>query len=177
MKVAYQIADEESQKIFFSTPETLSDDLLDSGYEAELRTPEYDQYAILGYVPPSVLINDGWWLRCFECDEQIDSDSEKYVAEGKRIFCCSECHEINHEHREAMRQTEQRLSSFLLQTFPGISDIFVYQDHEGICAKFKFPGGERYATWHGARNSISYLAQDEKAAIAYFFSRRFVKAC
>lgn len=168
MKVAYLIRDEETQKIFFSTPETLTSDLRDTGYEVQHRTPEYDQYAILGYVPPDVLINNGWWLHCFECDKYIDSGAEKYVTEGKRIFCCPECHAKNYENREAMRQTEQRASIFLTNKFPGISHIFVYQDHEGLCAKFKFPGGERYATWHSARNSITYLPQDEKAAIAYF---------
>lgn len=170
MKVAYLISDEESQKIFFSTPETLTSDIYRIGYVVQHRTTEYDQYAILGYVPPDVLINDGWQLKCLECDESIDSDTEKYLTEGKRIFCCPECHAKNYEHREAMRQTEQRVSIFLTNRFPKASDIFVYQDHEGLCAKFKFPGGARYATWHSARNSISYLSQDEEAAIAYFCS-------
>jgi hypothetical protein len=69
--------------------------------------PKYNQYADLGYVPPKVLIADGWGFGCWECDSIVDSENEQEEPEGmdtedgyyypepvfngRQVFCCQQC--------------------------------------------------------------------------------------
>lgn len=39
------------------------------------REKKYDQYADRGEVPKSVLISDGWWFTCCECEKMVDKDA------------------------------------------------------------------------------------------------------
>ncbi len=45
--------------------------------EAAARCPQYDQFAPVGFVPPRVLLEDGWSLCCRECDRMFDEENEQ----------------------------------------------------------------------------------------------------
>lgn len=56
------------------------------------RATEYDQYVEKGYVPVSILLNDGWWQYCL-CGEQVNKDSFDYGASivDEDVYCSQDC--------------------------------------------------------------------------------------
>lgn len=57
------------------------------------REARYDQYADKGEVPLEVLLKDGWWWTCKECDRQVTQVDIDY--KGAKIISgvpyCGDC--------------------------------------------------------------------------------------
>jgi hypothetical protein len=59
-----------------------------------VRSPEFDQYASTGDIPPLVLISAGWWIECAYCGHELtdsyegpDGEELEPVADGVRVYC------------------------------------------------------------------------------------------
>lgn len=64
------------------------------------REAKFDKYAANGYVPPLVLLEDGWWFECKKCFKQVSFDDlynvkKEDVTEAGRqsVYCSSKCRE------------------------------------------------------------------------------------
>jgi hypothetical protein len=174
MNLAYRVGDDEEQEVIFTSN---SESMLFNNYEVVERCPNYDQYEKIGYVPSEVLINDGWWIDCSECETTVRGDYWDYendvdlnpVFIGNSVFCCQACYDKSVERIEAIRQSERRVTNFLMSKYPEISNLQVYACTDEAVARFKFPGSKYEAEWRTNQpDCISYCQVDKEAAIAYF---------
>lgn len=101
----------------------------EEGYEIE-RKSEYDKYEKLGYVPPKVLIEDGWWFECNQCYRKIDYEYYDYekeeslnpVFEEDKVFCSYDCKCNYQKDVEITKQLKEQYKQFVKSKFPK-SDI------------------------------------------------------
>lgn len=168
-KVAWKVEDEESAWIVMA-PSAKSAKakgaymfLSEAEYVTAERSPEYDEYAELGYVPPKELINRGWYLECQECSSRIDSDNEQEdeqgnyyypepVFEGEYAYCCQDCYDIWIQKKKTYKKRKAETISLLTQRYPFARGINVYggwTESEEVYAFFTY-GNNRRAEWRSS---------------------------
>ncbi|MCA9368265.1 hypothetical protein KC887_08500, partial [Candidatus Kaiserbacteria bacterium] len=116
------------------------------------RQPAYDDWAELGYVPPLVLIADGWHFECDHCGFEVDQDDDgKPVAIGRRVFCNENCAAIHVVRGAELFRRRDRLWSIVLERWPwarprmisvgcpGSCDCFT-SDRDNVFARLVFSG-------------------------------------
>jgi len=119
------------------------------------RSPEYDQYTHLGYVPIKALYDDNWWFECWECLQQIpledddEGNSLEPVFEEKKAFCSKECQQDFYALREVRLKQHDEAKQQLLKRLPkGIEITSCYGGgHHPIRIRFTFPGGKHPVGW------------------------------
>lgn len=106
------------------------------------RTPEYDQYADLGYVPPMVLLEKGWVFSCNQCGTRVDEENEQEmpldieseedyyypdpISEGSEVYCSTDCY-INYlESWRTIRKHRKAAREYVLLHYPLLTDMHVY---------------------------------------------------
>jgi hypothetical protein len=58
------------------------------------RAKEFDEYAAQGFVPPLVLLKNGWWFTCSGCFERVSEEDSCVIEAGPNtVFCSKECQE------------------------------------------------------------------------------------
>lgn len=159
-----------------------------------IRKPEFDAYAP-GPVPPTVLLEHGWWMECQECSIRIDLDSEpedddgnpiefEPVDYGKRVFCCPTCQGIYFAKARANQAARAALVELIHTKFPGctIERIHVYGERleqaekdyaSGVhaSAHFKFPGAQYGATYHFG-DPMTYVSSVDAEAFKALYGRK-----
>lgn len=122
------------------------------------REPQFDQYAP-GPVPPSVLIEHGWWFECWHCGEQVDEYTEtEIVYEGSRVYCCMGCRQAAYAKSRRRQAAHAALIEVFESKYPDctIKHVHVYDDELLPPAKiggamssvsFMFPGAKYGATF------------------------------
>lgn len=137
------------------------------------RKRQYDKYAEQGYVPPLVLIDDGWRFVCLECEREVhsdmacDIDDEELNPEdfepreyGKdNVFCSAECERAFHERARLNADAKEELRKTFEQKFPDATITFLHvcgtklEPHiageaYNCSVKFTFPGSQGLeCTW------------------------------
>lgn len=58
------------------------------------RMKDLDQFASLGYVPKSALLEKGWWFECcgYKCSKHVTEDDSPVIVD-EYVFCSNECSE------------------------------------------------------------------------------------
>lgn len=130
------------------------------------RAPAFDAYAP-GPVPPTVLLEHGWWQECLECGrrcehESYDDDHDEElnpVDHGDQIFCTPRCQGVNFAKARANTAARAAMVELVLTRFPGctIKRVHVYGERleksepgHGLLstAEFTFPGAQYGASYH-----------------------------
>lgn len=118
----------------------------EEGYQVE-RKPEYDKYEKLSYVPPKVLIEDGWWFYCDKCDKRIDYEYYDYeqeeslnpVFDKEKIFCSMECCDNYNQEVLAEKKLKEDSVQFIKHRFPK-ADIKLFLGHsKRMHVEFELP--------------------------------------
>ena len=111
-----------------------------------VRAPEFDKYAHKGGPDPQDFLNEGWWLGCTNCGEQVsydaaedwnadieDGSSDKapmtVLVEGNNLFCNQGCRDEYHAERELWAKNEADALRATLEKFPGVEVTRVYSAH------------------------------------------------
>lgn len=94
------------------------------------RARKYDGYGSADAIPVELLIGDGWYFYCQNCDMQMAEDtleeeniqvSDVIGTLGGPVFCCAAC-EKKHEER---KQRDKRIKDEILRTMQWrLEDIF-----------------------------------------------------
>lgn len=106
------------------------------------RQPEWDQYAVQGYVPALDLIYAGWWFECHGCGTQIAAeyiggrdrshfDAADYALDreygpdltvpvmepvelpAQRVWCCAQCRDDDLAERAKIKRWQERVLAWL----------------------------------------------------------------
>jgi hypothetical protein len=133
------------------------------------RAPDFDKYAELGYVPPHVLIEVGWWLECIECNTKVSDDFEtdegdalEPIYKGDNVFCSAECHYSFYEARRMDKENKERVTQAALEKWPGITVVDANGYHKDIMVEFSFPGSLGTATWRLNAESVMVQQRDHE---------------
>lgn len=134
--------------------------------ESCCRVPEFDAYAP-GPVPPLVLIDNGWWFECLECnrrvsldmeeeleDEGLDPASFQPVEQGSSVFCSSACQHKYETDKIKKAEAKAELERIFLEKFPGATVVSVHLGghnlndpysgfNSAVYVLFTFPGSKR----------------------------------
>jgi len=88
------------------------------------RCKQYDQFNDLGYVPPRILIGDGWWFHCYNCGVTISEDSEDVnlddiVCYGSEvIYCSTDCIKASHKEKAKFEECFLEFKLLLREEYP-----------------------------------------------------------
>lgn len=117
------------------------------------RTPAWDEFAELGYVPPLELLRAGWRLPCWHCDREIDADDglEDVTSSMRAVFCGQACFDAWTARRAEIHARKERLAKIAAECWPWaeISSAFngspgtckcFGDDHENVAARLTFAG-------------------------------------
>lgn len=120
------------------------------------RAKQYDEYADKGYVPPLVLINDGWWFECCHCgrrceEEGYDYDTDEPIpvedmieAGRQSVYCNQSCKDA----REAeIKERNEKFEAFKEKILESRPDLDFTEWTGGwpwitMTGKFMFPGSK-----------------------------------
>jgi hypothetical protein len=180
METAWSVKDGEGEWIVFAEDEEHA--RLKGAYrflpdsediEAE-RSPEWDKYLELGYVPPKAMIEAGWWFACDKCESRVDEDNEQEdeedneyypepVFEGQKVFCCQRCRDEWHKDRATEKQRKEEAIALLSSLFPKAQNIKVHGGKPGfdVYATFKF-GDNKEAHWKSSNPDVVTIGQIDK---------------
>jgi hypothetical protein len=181
--VAWRVDDEETGEatIVFAAEESIAAVegacLLCSDLEAIKveRSPEYDQYAALEYVPAEVLYSDGMWFECPHCLCQVSQNNENEDEygqpvepkfSGEVVFCSQECQADFKAETERIQARRDKAKKDLLELFPGISITRCWGGDElhPVIVEFHFPGGAKTVRWNGKEpNEVDVINVDVPA--------------
>jgi hypothetical protein len=166
MKAAYKVTGEEGDVIVFA--ESVDDaaqvgafHLADAAeYVSVELKPDYDQYSELGYVPAEILIRDGWYFFCLQCESRVDSsfedeDGEPVLPEyeGRHVFCCEMCQSQYHHDRKHEDADRAASKADMEQRYPGITRLSVYGGGDySVYVQFHFPGGKHAVSWDSSKS-------------------------
>jgi hypothetical protein len=158
-KLAYRLADEDSEKIAFLTEEEATS--CSEEYEV-IRAQEYDKYLEIGYVPIQVLLDDGWWFECHFCGQKVDAEAWDYnddlpldlVVLDRHIFCSQSCHDSYMNRKEYYRSEKQKWTNYLMQSFPQITSLHVVVGDDRTYAQFLVPGCKYKVNWYSDNKGI-----------------------
>ena len=109
------------------------------------RTPQFDQYAEQGYVPPKVLLANGWWLPCHAChatiSEYVDNPDD-VVEEGSNAFCNTDCQQMHHDTVNHINTQHNHYRQLILAKYPYHPFTNWQQGYPlyTLSAEFDFPG-------------------------------------
>jgi len=136
---AYGVEDLENDSYFFIF--SLSKNEENSKHTLFLRKPEYDQYCLLGYVPPEVTVQDGYWEVCAYCDVDIHKsiEGQQPTYAGALAFCCKEHEEKYMEQRELNRIRIQQVKAVLGSQFKPEAGVKVTTCY-GLSAEINIQG-------------------------------------
>lgn len=125
------------------------------------RTPEYDQYAELGYVPPQVLLQNGWFFYCTECGSKVDEENEQElpdyieteenyfypdpVFEKSEVYCSTDCYLAHLNRWRTIRKHRKTARDYVLLHYPLLTDLHVYGGGKGYKTYVDFDFGGTYA--------------------------------
>ena len=110
------------------------------------RAPDFDAYALLGYVPADVLVDHGWFIFCQRCEARVDGDNDHdLVVEGRNQWCSPQCRE--RDARERARREAKRSAgrADFCARFPGAtvkSVIVGGASGDDVTVRFTFPGAQ-----------------------------------
>ena len=149
------------------------------------RTPDYDQYADLGYVPPKVLLEKGWVFSCNQCGRQVDQENEQEVPEdveseeeyyypdpvfeSDKVYCSSKCYTDHLESWKIIRKHRKAATEYVLLHYPLLTDLHVYGGGHGYKTYVDFDFGGTYAmnvvfnVEAGKPEQLSVRVQDSEA--------------
>lgn len=164
-KVAYK-ADTEDGGSFILFVHSANELKRTDEYEQITRTPEYDNFASLGYVPAQQLHEEGWTFNCHECETEINSECFDYqndleiqpVFASNLSFCSQECYQIFIEERAERIKAKLALQ----QKYSGITNIATWRQPDNeIVIHFKFPGGKDYVEWKSSDPDHVWITQKD----------------
>jgi len=144
-----------------------------TGFE---RSPEYDDWAEIGYVPAGFLDLQGWWFNCWECEGRVDWDDDDDgnpqhpVFCGTKAFCSAECCKAYDDKREKVRSMRAIARQQFDTLFPEATIIssWVQTEKNRVQFDFKFPGGKGWAHWSTDEpGAVSHERRDAGAWEAY----------
>jgi len=137
------------------------------------RKPEYDIYAP-GPVPPSVLMEDGWWFECSGCGRNVYADEDEDgnelcpVIETRQVWCSPEC-KRRQEEREA-KWTMERVAaeraavSATVAAFPGVLVKRVNpQSRQRTYVEFLLPDQKTVVSWEVGSKHVGVLPAELEA--------------
>lgn len=176
MQVAYQLFDKNNNsEIVFALPkyiQTIAEEHECRDWE---RIPDYDRYYGLGYVPLEELIKNSWALQCDNCEKTITHETIDPVIVGNTIFCCGDCNRSYYERIEEKKQTHARVSRYLLDRYPRLTNLFVVSRKGNIEASFDFPKGKYSARWQmNIPDIISVNEKDDRMVAVKYFTKHIV---
>lgn len=130
-------------------------------YTKVVRSPEYDDWSEIGFVPAGFLDLQGWSFTCWECEGSVDWDWDEDDVEdgedptpkypvfcGRRAFCSSQCCKAYDDEREKVRSMSAIAKEQFDSLFPEATNTYSWIDSDGIAhIHFNFPGGEGRVTW------------------------------
>jgi len=110
------------------------------------RAKQYDVHAEKGWVPPSVLIGDGWQMGCWGCNDTVseygmDRDGNEWdltaiIDVGPEKFYCSKgCKDAYEAEVNRINGLHQKSAAWMKERYP---DLNLYE-REGPCTSNKHP--------------------------------------
>jgi hypothetical protein len=133
--------------------------------EAE-RTPEFDQYESLGYVPTEALIANDWYLYCDHCGRRSDCEEDdnhddrkvEHVFRGRFYFCHPDCEHSWRAERDRVKADQAKYREYLVGKYPGLTVKTIFGgDKHGLLAFVEFPGGKGECS-QAAGSEESYIS-------------------
>lgn len=144
-----------------------------------IRRPRYDKYAP-GPVPPAVLIEDGWWFECAECNRRVNDDMEETDENGEMlcptsderypdyIWCSSACRDKDIAGREAKRARLAVAKAEVAALYPGSEIDHIWEaGDDKIRAMVIVPGLKYRVNWEQGSSTIGVHPDDIPAWQAY----------
>lgn len=168
MNKAWYVQDEEYAVIVFAPNEAIARSKGAWSLTSELEdlevkpSPEYEEFAAIGYVPVDVLINNGWWHECNQCGRRVEQDWEEQnedmdedeepiapIFERDIVFCCPSCKTTAKHEADIRRIRKSQARAVLRSRYPGIHSLSVYSggSQYSTSASFKFPSGKHTVKW------------------------------
>lgn len=164
-KVAFCIEiDEDEAEVIFREESQLS--TLEDRYQLARRSPEWDEYASLGYVPAKAKFDAGWWQRCEHCGATVWDEEIGPVFDGKYAFCSEEHQNAERAVIAEQKQRYEDARLLLSSRFPDLFDLFLCGGHPGfpVYGSFSLPGFRFIISWNDrSPDEYSIRPEDEKA--------------
>jgi hypothetical protein len=181
MSTAWKIKDDEGEWIVIAKDEWNARlkgayyFLTDVEFVEAKRSPEWDEFSELGYVPPKAMIEVGWQLTCYECESVVDEENEQEdeegneyypepVFEGQKVFCCQQCRDTWHRDRATEKQRKEEAIALLSKRYPKAQNIKAHGGSPGddAYASFRF-GNNKRAKWKSSDPDVVTIRKIDKA--------------
>lgn len=182
---AYMVSDDEHSVIEFSEHAVVARrngaNELSADFELVScrRAPYADPYAEQGWVPPQVLMANGWWIGCRHCGNQVWEDGEDEdgnpaapIFEGQDVYCDQGCKDAEDHDRAERAKRKQEVIDGTLARWPEAEIIFANSHDKDRSVQFRFEGGKYPITWRLGENAVLITPCDLHAYRAWDYRQQ-----
>jgi hypothetical protein len=148
------------------------------------RAPWADQFAGQPFIPAKAYHEQGWWMYCNNCENQLYEDEEDdegnplaIVYDGRHAYCDQSCKDARDKEISDANAKGEAFKAKVLAERPDltITEWSIGWPRISMSAKFQFPGS-RYGgsvSDHDGDGTLSwYVAQGDKAAWDFYQKER-----
>lgn len=143
------------------------------------RAAYADDFAEQGWVPPQVLLANGWWMGCRYCGNQVWEDGEdedgnpaEPVFEGQGVYCDQGCKDAEEHDRAERARLKQEVIDGTLARWPEAEIIFANSHDKDRCVQFRFEGGKYPITWRLGEETMLITPGDLHAFRAWDYRQQ-----
>lgn len=148
------------------------------------RAPWADQFAGQRFIPAKAYHEQGWWLYCNNCENQIHEDEEDeegnllaIVYEGRHVYCDQGCKDARDKEIADANAKGEAFKEKVLAERPDLTftEWSIGWPQISMSAKFQFPGSQYGGSVsdHDGDGALSwYVAQGDKAAWDFYQKER-----
>lgn len=182
---AYMVSDDEHSVIEFSKHAVAARrngaNELSTDFESVSckRAPYADPYAEQGWVPPQVLLANGWWMGCRHCGNQVWEDGEdedgnpaEPVFEGQGVYCDQGCKDAEEHERAERARLKQEVINATLARWPEAQITHASSHDKDRAVTFNFEGGAYSVKWKLGEDSIMVTPCDLHAYRAWDYRQQ-----
>lgn len=125
------------------------------------REPWADCYAEQGWVPAKDLLENDWYLECFNCSAQVSAyDDNEPIYRGAELYCSQVCRDSFEAQKKEARQRKEERSKIALSKWPGIELLYVSEHDRDARIEFRFPGSVGRVAWRVDEPFVSMCSAD-----------------
>lgn len=148
------------------------------------RAPWADQFAGQRFIPAKAYHEQGWWMYCNNCENQLYEDEEDeegnplaIVYDGRHAYCDQSCKDARDKEISDANAKGEAFKAKVLAERPDLTftEWSIGWPRISISAKFQFPGSQYGGSVsdHDGDGTLSwYVAQGDKAAWDFYQKER-----